>query len=221
MRSFRRHWEGTLDSIRSRPRRSYVYRLLLCLMALAACTILALPVGAQISPDVPSEEATPLPLPADGATGSAALGTVVSTWDFVRMLLLLAAVVAAIYVLFLVLRKVAGSRTEERGLIHVIDSKTLAPGRSLHLVQVGDDTYLVGSSEHSVNIVASITAKDLLEGDAPQGQQRLGSGRRTFAETVQDLLHGRSPAASTGNLAVGTSEVGQIRSRPKTVGDSN
>ena len=169
---------------------------------------------------MPVEESTPLPLPADGAAGGVP-GPAVSTWDFVRMLLLLAAVVAAIYVLFLVLRKVGGNRTEERGLIRVLDSKTLAPGRSLHLVQVAGQTYLVGASESSVSIVAPIPAKDSLDGDDLQGDPRLGAGR-TFAGTVHELLRSRSPAGSAGvAAAAGTPAARPRRARPLAAGDGS
>ena len=154
-------------------------------MALAAWAYAAQTVGAQAvgteagggqaagarTPDsLPVEEATPLP--AAGADGGAAPGAVVSTWDFVRMVLILAAVVAAIYLLFLVLRKVTGHRAEERGLIRVLDSKTLAPGRSLHLVDVSGRTYLVGCSESAVSMVASIPA----QGPADGAPERRGAG---------------------------------------------
>jgi len=138
------------------------------------------------------------------------------------MLLLLAAVVAAIYVLFLVLRKVGSKRTEERGLIRVIDSKTLAPGRSLYLVQVAaDQTYLIGVSESSVSVVASIPANETLEGHDLQGHPRLGAGR-TFAGTVRELLHGRAPAGSTEVAAApGTSAARSRHARPPAAGDGS
>ncbi len=122
---------------------------------MAAWAYAAPAAAAQAPAALPAEEATPLPAAGDSGDGGAP-GPVVSTWDFLRMVLLLAAVVAAIYVLFLVLRKVAGHRAQERGLIRVLDSKTLAPGRSLHLVRVADQTCLVGCSESSVSMVSSI-----------------------------------------------------------------
>ena len=119
-------------------------------------------------------------MPAAGDSGGGGPAAVVSTWDFVRMVLILAAVVAAIYLLFLVLRKVAGHRVEERGLIRVLDSKTLAPGRSLHLVHVADRTYLIGCSENSVSMVSSIPAQGPVDGAPERGkapERRLRPGR--------------------------------------------
>lgn len=134
--------------------------------------------GAQVPDALPVEEVTPLPAAGDSGGGGPA--AVVSTWDFVRMVLILAAVVAAIYLLFLVLRKVAGHRVEERGLIRVLDSKTLAPGRSLHLVHVADRTYLIGCSENSVSMVSSIPAQGPVDGAPERGkapERRLRPGR--------------------------------------------
>lgn len=169
---------------------------MLCLLALAAWAYAAQTAAAQAPAALPAEEATPLPAAGDAGDGGAP-GPVISTWDFVRMVLLLAAVVAAIYVLFLVLRKVAGHRAEERGLIRVLDSKTLAPGRSLHLVRVAGHTCLVGCSESSVNMVASIPAQGPEDGaGAPARGKRTTAG--DLAGTVHDLLRGHAPASAGG-----------------------
>ncbi len=71
--------------------------ILLCLLGLAALA----PVAAQ---DVPSGEQTPIGEVEASSPGNDRVA-LVSTWDFVRMILILAAVVATIYVVFLVVRK--------------------------------------------------------------------------------------------------------------------
>lgn len=154
--------------------------LLLALLAYAAQAAGAQAPGAQAPGSLPVEEVTPLPAAGDSGGVGGGPAAVISTWDFVRMVLILAAVVAAIYLLFLVLRKVAGHRVEERGLIRVLDSKTLAPGRSLHLVHVADRTYLIGCSENSVNMVSSIPAQGPVDGAPERGkapERRLRPGR--------------------------------------------
>ena len=157
---------------------------------MAAWAYAALPAAAQAPAALPAEEATPLPAAGDPGDGVAP-GPVISTWDFVRMVLLLAAVVAAIYVLSLVLRKVAGGRVEDRGLIRVLDSKTLAPGRSLHLVRVADQTYLVGCSERSVSMVPAIPAPGAVDVAGADVAGAAGTAaRRTGRE--------RPPAARDG-----------------------
>lgn len=162
---------------------------------MAAWAYAALPAAAQAPAALPAEEATPLPAAGDPGDGVAP-GPVISTWDFVRMVLLLAAVVAAIYVLSLVLRKVAGGRVEDRGLIRVLDSKTLAPGRSLHLVRVADQTYLVGCSERSVSMVPAIPAPGAVDvaGADVAGVDAAGAAGTAARRTGRE----RPPAARDG-----------------------
>ena len=167
---------------------------------MAAWAYAALPAAAQAPAALPAEEATPLPAAGDPGDGVAP-GPVISTWDFVRMVLLLAAVVAAIYVLSLVLRKVAGGRVEDRGLIRVLDSKTLAPGRSLHLVRVADQTYLVGCSERSVSMVPAIPAPGAVDvaGADVSGADAAGADAAGAAGTAARRTgRERPPAARDG-----------------------
>ena len=56
------------------------------------------------------------------APGSQPVASGVSTWDFVRMLIILAVVVLVIYLLFWLLRRGAGKKIQENDLIHVLGS---------------------------------------------------------------------------------------------------
>ena len=87
----------------------------------------------------------------------------VSTWDFVRMLIILAAVVGAIYLLFWILRKSSGRKIAENELIRVLGSRSLPGNRSLHLVEVGTSVYLIGSSDGGVELISEITDKESLD----------------------------------------------------------
>src|SRR5208283_807846 len=104
---------------------------------------------------------------AGGAPGAAPVPAAtpgVSTWDFVRMLLILACVIGVIYVLFWLLRKgTARGRIQESDLIRVLGSRGLSGNRALHLVEVGSNIYLVGSSDGGVELVAEITEKESLD----------------------------------------------------------
>ena len=113
----------------------------------------------------------------------------VSLWDFVRMFIILAAVVGAIYLLFWVLRRSAGKRVTENDLIRVLGSKNLAGNRALHLVEVGSSVFLVGASEGGVELISQITDKESLDSvrlkateEAPgEGATSSSSFRRSFA----------------------------------------
>ena len=83
-------------------------------------------------------------------------------------------VVGLISLVWYVMKRIQRSRypaLDERGpsLIDVVTTTSLGPNRSLHLVRVGDEIVLVGSTDHSVNIVARIGGDDaaLIEDVAP------------------------------------------------------
>jgi flagellar biogenesis protein FliO len=169
---------------------------LLCLLILGVHA----PIGAQEASGGPAPEAiaaggeqTPIgeldPVPAAG--GNVAL---VSAWDFVRMFLVLGAVIAAIYVVFLLIRR-SGRRTAvENDLITVLGSKGLVGNRSLHLVRVGRNVYLVGSSENGVGLVSEISDKESVDEITLAAAKQATQGRKTFS----DILGGLFPQPGGG-----------------------
>lgn len=83
----------------------------------------------------------------------------VAAWDYVKMLLLLGAMVAGSYWLV----RVAGKRQggwgggwNRGGPIEVLASCPLEPRKTLYLVKVGGETLLVGASESSVSLLKTL-----------------------------------------------------------------
>ena len=123
----------------------------------------------------------------------------VSTWDFVRMILVLACVIGVIYLLFWLLRRGAGRRVQENDLIKVLGSKGLNGSRSLHLVEVGASIFLVGASDGGVELIAEITDKETLDSVRLKAAEQ-APARRTFQQALAEIFR---PAT-----------------RPFTIGDS-
>jgi len=125
-----------------------------------------------------------------GATGTtpAATAPAVSSWDFVRMLLVLAAVVGAIYLLFWILRRGMGRKIQENDLIRVLGSRSLSGSRALHLVEVGGSVYLVGSSDGGVGLIAEITEKESLDTIRLKASEEEGRPRRNFQAILSDII---------------------------------
>ena len=179
-----------------------------------ALALVALPLAAQgkqstASGSTPSGAAagttvdeSNIPLPGSGATGTAtgvaggaASGAAaeqatggVSTWDFVRMLLILAAVVGVIYFLFWLLRRGAGKKVQENDLIRVLGSRSLAGSRALHLVEVGSSVYLVGASDGGVELIAEITDKDSLDSVRLKAAEQPAASRRPFQQILSEIF---------------------------------
>jgi flagellar biosynthetic protein FliO len=126
--------------------------------------------------------------PAAGSTPAPAATPGVSTWDFVRMILILACVIGVIYVLFWLLRRGTGRRIQENDLIRVLGSRGLSGSRSLHLVEVGSSIYLVGSSDGGVELIAEITEKESLDAVRLKAAEQAPAGRRTFQQTLSEIF---------------------------------
>jgi flagellar biogenesis protein FliO len=115
-------------------------------------------------------------------------GAGVSTWDFVRMLLILAGVVVVIYLLFWVLRRGSGRKIQENDLIRVLGSRSLAGNRALHLVEVGGSVYLVGASDGGVGLIAEITEKESLDSVRLKAAEENPAARRNFAQVLTEIF---------------------------------
>ena len=126
---------------------------------------------------------------AAGAPGNQPVSTGgVSTWDFVRMLIILAVVVLVIYLLFWLLRRGAGKKIQENDLIHVLGSRGLSGNRALHLVEVGTSVYLVGASDGGVQLIAEVTDKESLDSVRLKAAESPPGGRHTFQQILAEIF---------------------------------
>ncbi len=144
----------------------------------------------------PPVDATPLP---EAGRDPGAAGGVVSTGDFIRMVVVLAAVLGAIYLLFRLIRRGAAGRHGNSELIAVLGSRSLGGNRSLHLVRAAGGYYLVGAGDQAVNLVAEITDPERLDllAEHPAGQG--ASARSRFADLLAEAGIGTPSATRTAD----------------------
>jgi flagellar protein FliO/FliZ len=124
--------------------------LLLCFLVL----MLPLPVlqAQEASPEAPPSRPAEESLlildagdEAEGAeTGEVQGGPLVSSWDFLRMVLILAAVVGVIYLIFWLLKRGFRRQLPQNDLIRLLGTRNLSGNRALHLVEMGKQVFLVG-----------------------------------------------------------------------------
>ena len=180
------NWEGKLhvtpsDLVR---RTLAVYLLLAPLAGLTAQESTPAPAGAAPV----TEESLIIPEEPEAAADTAPTGPLVSTWDFVRMLLILAAVVGVIYLLFHLLKRGFRRQLPQNDLIRVLGSRSLSGNRALHLVAMGRSVFLVGAAESGISLIAEIKDQETLD------QIRLDSSQvlppQGFAQFFQSLWKG-------------------------------
>jgi len=111
---------------------------------------------------------------------------------FLRMMLVLGLVIAAIYGLYALLKRSARPKASDDSYLRVLAATSLAAGRSLHVVSLGDKAWLVGSTDTSVALISEIQDKELIDAlalraaEAPQAPGR--APRKDFASMRTELL---------------------------------
>lgn len=89
-----------------------------------------------------------------------------NTTDYLVVVLVLILVIVALYFVLKFVKKVGGARLGiDNDLIHVLSTKALKGTTALHLIEVGNQIFLVGATDSSVNAISEITdqeSKDMI-----------------------------------------------------------
>ena len=152
------------------------------------------PAKGRQSTSVPADPNEKLPIPEGSDNPVSMSGGAGGT--LIRLVLGLGVVVGLIGGVWYVLKRIQRSRypaMDDRnpaGLIDVLATTSLGPNRSLHLVKVGEEIVLVGSTDHQVAPITRIGAEDaaaLAGAGAPQPKSFRGdpgAAARTRAQTA-------------------------------------
>ncbi len=139
-----------------------------------------------------------------------------SFWDFVRMILIFGVVIGVIYLLYRILKKAGGPKTIDGNLLRVISSKNIGGNKYLHLVEVGNQVWLVGAGDSAVSLVAEITEKETLDSIKLQASAESNTGRRSFGDLMMGMFR-REPRMNNigGTNAFSTDFLKKQRERLK------
>ena len=88
--------------------------------------------------------------------------TASSLWSFFSLILTLALVAAAIYGIVYFIKRASRGKITADPFLKVLASTQLAVNRSVHVVNLGEQSWLVGSAENGVNLIGEIQDKDIL-----------------------------------------------------------
>lgn len=126
-----------------------------------------------------------------------------SVWDFIRMLLVLGAVLGLIYFMFFLLKKAGKSSIISDSTINVISTQNLESGRSLHLIEIGPQIFLIGSGESSVQLISEITDKETLDTIKLDKSTRSDSNN-TFTDIFRGFFKKENPNITLAKTGQGS-----------------
>ena len=120
-------------------------------------------------------------------------------WDLVRMVLVLSAVVGAIYLIFHFLKRTASGRYGNTRLMRHLGSLTLPGNKLIHLVEVGRQVFLVGSGDNGVHLISEVTDQETIdEIRLAAAEEQQHGGRRTFSEMLQGVFASSGSGGAQG-----------------------
>jgi flagellar protein FliO/FliZ len=107
------------------------------------------------------ETTLPINTPENGQSGTSR-GTTV--WLFVRMILVLALVIACIYGVLWLMKRNTGRVNNTDQFLRVVSSVTLSPGKSVQIVSLLDEkAYIIGVTDNAVNLIGEVTDKETID----------------------------------------------------------
>lgn len=168
--------------------------------AAAGRTVTTQPAPVTADPVQPGQPVDETTLVLADETAAPPVGAGSSLWPSVlRMVVVLGLVLAAIYGIYALLRRSVRPSVPDDPYLRVIASTALGMGRGLHVVQVGNQAWLVGSTDSSISAISEIHDKETIDAMALRAAESPQAPARDFGSMLTDLL-GRG--GSTGRKGV-------------------
>ncbi|MBP3365980.1 MAG: flagellar biosynthetic protein FliO [Treponema sp.] len=136
----------------------------------------------------------------DQAEAEASAGASVSgVWIFLRMILVLGIVIAALYLLFRFMKKSIDPEMEgsDEVFLRKVSAVGIGAGKSVQIVSLWNKAYVLGVSDSSVSLLETIDDKDLV--DAMNRYADMNSAKpkpKTFEEILELFMPGQKARSS-------------------------
>lgn len=124
-----------------------------------------------------------------------------SAWNFILMFVVLAIIIAAVWGLSKLLKRLAGNNFAGSEIMKLDGSLSLSGNRFLHLVEVGNQLFLVGASDNSVELVAEITDQETIDQiRLRQSSQQAAQGGSFLQRLLSKMQKGQSAPKQNTDL---------------------
>lgn len=127
-----------------------------------------------------------------------------SVWPFVRMILMLVLVIAAVYgVLFFMKRRGAGGRSDDQFLRRVA-YLNLGQGKSVEVVTLVDKgAYLLGVTEGGINLISEVKDEELIQAMNLYADKQANTTRpKNFSDVLDIFMPGGPRESASQNQNV-------------------
>jgi flagellar biogenesis protein FliO len=118
-------------------------------------------------------------------------------WDYISMVLGLGVVVVIIMVIFYAIKKGMHKKIVENELIRVLGSKIITGNKMLHLIEVGNSMYLIGSSNEALSLISEVSDKETKDTLKLRSSQAKLNSVKGFGDLIMGFLNRRRPKGQT------------------------
>ena len=86
-----------------------------------------------------------------------------TAWTFIKMILFLCLGVAAIYAVMWFFKKKVNNTKSDDNFLRRVSSLNIGPGKSVEIVTLLDNAYILGVTDSNINVIDQIEDKELIE----------------------------------------------------------
>jgi flagellar protein FliO/FliZ len=115
-----------------------------------------------------------------------------SFWDYLSMVLGLGVVVVIIVVIFYAIKKGINKKIVENELIKIMGSKIITGNKVLHLIEVGNSVYLIGSSNEGISLISEVSDKETKDIIKLKASQKSENPVKGFGDFIVGFLNRKS-----------------------------
>lgn len=135
-------------------------------------------------------------------------------WLFLRMFFVLLFVIALIYFFIWFLKKTSKTPDSKDDYIRHTAAISIGSGKSVHIITVGEEGFILGASENSLSLISKLEDKDLIQAMNLAHDER-SSTKKTFTDILSSYISGvsRKDSKSAENLESLTDKLKSTRSR--------
>lgn len=117
-------------------------------------------------------------------------GASITFGDYLRVLFFLIIVIVIVWLFVKILRRYSGNRFGDQDMINVMGSQSLTGETSLHVVEVENSYYLLGSSSGNVALITKITDQETIDALKLKRSSQYDRGGRSFFDLLTGLNGG-------------------------------
>jgi flagellar protein FliO/FliZ len=110
-------------------------------------------------------------------------------WVFVRMILVLAIVIACIYAIVYLMKRGMRPGAENDPFLRKVSSITLSPGKSVQIVTLIDHAYVIGVTDNAINLIGTVDDKELIDSMNLYADKNANTKKpRSFADVLDIFM---------------------------------